>query len=46
VKLFVKWMSIEIDSEEHALEVVDEIEKVLRDQSSFYKWDWELEKGE
>jgi hypothetical protein len=43
MKLIIKYAVIEIENDEHGLEIVDELEKLFQEQSTYYKWDWETE---
>lgn len=43
MKLKIKWASIDVENEEHALGIVELIEATLNEQSSYFKWDWEVE---
>jgi hypothetical protein len=41
-KLNIKWIQADVENQEHALELVELLENVLKDNTSYFKWDYEI----
>jgi hypothetical protein len=44
MKLHIKWATIDVESEEDAIEMVQEIEKTF--EGRYFTWDYEIENQE
>ena len=42
MNIFIKWAEIEVINEEHAIKIIEQLEGILRDESEYFKWDYEL----